>query len=105
MIQNTLIVRVTATAFLLTSAGCAGSQPQVDTDLNAGLEIAVALESAYAAEPTADPKIVAQAKRLVSTAEAAVTSFTTSTAPADQAAALAAIAALVAYEASSHLAP
>lgn len=100
-----LSIQLTVTALLLATAGCGTAQPQVNTDLNAGLEIAVALESAYAATPKADPKVVAEASRLVSSAEAAVTSFTSSTAPADQAVALAAIAALVAYEASAHMAP
>ena len=75
------------------------------TDLNAGLEVAAALQTAYAAKSSADPKVVADLTRLLATAQAAVASWETSTSSTDEALANAAISALVAYEASAHVTP
>ncbi len=99
------IARVALAASLLGAAGCAISRPQATTDLTAGLEVAAAIEGVYAAQPQSDPKTVAEVSRLLQSAQAAVTVFGASTSPVDQAAAGAAIAALVAYEASAHIKP
>ena len=53
-------------------SACTASKPEVAIDLNAGLEMGAALESAYAARPSADPKIVADLTRLSSAAQAAM---------------------------------
>jgi hypothetical protein len=85
--------------------GCSNTtRPQLTTDLTAGLQVATALEAAYAASPHADPKIVAQLTRLLASAQAAMAAFNGSTSATDQAVASAAIAALVEYEASAHVA-
>ncbi len=86
-------------------SACAATKPEVSTDLNAGLEVATALETAYAARPSADPKIVADLTRLMASAQAAIGAWEVSTSPADAALANAAIAAFVAYEASAHITP
>ncbi len=86
-------------------AACTASKPQVATDLNTGLEVAAALEGAYAARAGSDPKVVAELARLMAGAQAAVAAWEASTSPTDEAAANAAIAALVAYEASAHISP
>ena len=93
-----------AIALVLLSA-CTATRPEVTTDLNAGLEVAAALGSAYAARPNADPKIVADITRLTATAQAGVASWDASSSASDAALANAAISALVAYEASSHITP
>jgi type IV pilus biogenesis protein CpaD/CtpE len=100
-----LIARISVGAAVLSAAGCAMSRPQATNDLTAALEVAAAIETAYATQPQADPKTVTQVSRLLQSAQAAVTAFGASTSPADQAAAGAAIAALVAYEASAHITP
>jgi hypothetical protein len=97
------IARIALGAALLATAGCTISRPQATTDLTAGLEVAAAIEGAYAAQPKADPNTVAEVSRLLQSAQAAVTAFGASTSSVDQAAASAAIAALVAYEASAHI--
>ena len=96
----------TASALLLLSAAaCTMTKPTAATDLNAGLEVAAALETAYAARPSADPKVVADLTGLLASAQAAVASWEASNSPADQGLASAAISALVAYEAAAHLTP
>ncbi len=82
-------------------AGCSMTQPEAAADLNAAFNVAAAGEAAYAAHPGANPKTVAQMSQLLSAAQAALTSWTNSQTPGDQAALNAAIAALVAYEASA----
>jgi hypothetical protein len=77
------------------------TQPEAAADLNAAFNVAAAGEAAYAAHPGANPKTVAQMSQLLSAAQAALTSWTNSQTPGDQAALNAAIAALVAYEASA----
>jgi hypothetical protein len=96
---------VIALGLLVTLCGCAGGKAQVADDLNVALDVASVAEGAYAARPNADPKTVEQLSRLLATAQAAVTAWQTSTLPEDQAAASAAIAALVAYEASAGVSP
>jgi hypothetical protein len=76
-------------------------KPQIATDLDLALGVASAANGAYAARPTADPKIVAQLSRLLAAAQAAVTSWEASAKPEDKAVADAAISALVSYEASA----
>ena len=90
---------------VLSLSACTATRPEVTTDLNAGLEVAAALESAYAARPSADPKIVADLTRLSSAAQAAVASWEASNSSSDEVLANAAISALVAYEASAHVTP
>ncbi len=85
--------------------GCAGGKPQIASDLNVALDVAAVAEGAYAARPNADPKTVAELSRLLSVAQAAVTSWQASALPQDQALASAAIAALVEYEASAGVSP
>jgi hypothetical protein len=80
--------------------GCAATQQQEAADLTAAFNVAAAAEVAYAASPLANPQNVAQAARLLAAAQAALLTWSNSTAPADQTAANAAVAALVAYEAS-----
>ncbi len=98
------IVRMVAASCLLGAAACTATRPQVTADLNAGLEVAAALEGAYAARPSADPKVVVELTRLMAAAQAAVASWEASSSPAEERAAAAAISALVAYEASAGLA-
>ncbi len=86
-------------------SACTATRPEITTDLNAGLEVAVALENAYAARPSADPKIVADLTHLMATAQAAVASWEASSSSSDEALANAAISAFVAYEASAHVTP
>jgi hypothetical protein len=105
MKYSNMIARIALAAALLAAAGCAISRPQATTDLTAGLDVAAAIESAYAAQPQADAKVVAEVARLLQSAQAAVTAFGVSTSSVDQAAAGAAIAALVAYEASANITP
>ena len=96
----------TAAAMLLSFClvACAATKPNVATDLNAGLEVAAALETAYAARPSANPKVTADLAHLLASAQAAVAAWNASDSPTDQALASAAIAALVAYEASANAA-
>ena len=86
-------------AFML--SGCAGSQPSTAADLTAAFDVASAAEAAYAAQPHANPKTVAELGRLLAAAQAALFSWTNSQSAGDQAALSATIAALVAYEASA----
>jgi hypothetical protein len=85
----------------LMAAGCAATKPETVADLNAAYNVAAAADAAYAAHPGADPKVVAEMARLLSASQAALVTWSNSTLPADQAAASAAISALVAYEASA----
>ncbi len=81
-------------------AGCSASTPQSAADLNLAYNVAAAAEAAYAAQPGAKPNTIAQLAHLLSAAQAAMLTWQNSAAPANQTAANAAIAALVAYEAS-----
>jgi hypothetical protein len=90
-----------AAVFALALGGCSAGKSQVATDLDLALDVALAANGAYAARPTADPKIVANLSRLLAAAQAAVASWDASAKPEDQAVANAAIAALVSYEASA----
>ena len=82
-------------------AGCAVSQPEAAADLNVAFNVAAAAEAAYAAHPGANPKTLAQMSQLLSAAQAALVSWTNSPTPGEQAGLNAAIAALIAYEASA----
>jgi uncharacterized lipoprotein YajG len=93
-----------AAACLLGACATTSTQ-KVASDLSVALDVAATLEGAYAARPTADPKVVAELSRLLAAAQAAVTSLQASGAAGDQAAANAAISALVAYEASAKITP
>ena len=86
-------------------AGCAATQTQQNAELTAAFNVAAAAEAAYAASPGADAKKVAEAARLLAAAQAALFSWTNSSDPADRKLADAAIAALVAYEATLQAAP
>ncbi len=86
---------------LLTTSGCAANRPQVSVDLPAGLEVATVVEAAYAARPNADSQVVAEAGRLLASAQAAVSAWEASTSSANQAVAAAAVAALMTYEATA----
>jgi hypothetical protein len=94
-----------ATTLLLLSsilvAGCAMSQPEAAADLNAAFNVAAAAEAVYAAHPGANPKTVAEMSQMLSAAQAALVSWTNSPTPGGQAGVNAAIAALIAYEASA----
>lgn len=81
--------------------GCAANQPQEAADLNAAFNVAAAAEAAYAAQPGADPKLAAEMAKLLETAQAALQTWTATPSPTTQTAINAAIAALVAYEASA----
>ncbi len=87
-------------ASMLLMAGCAMTHPQAAADLNAAFNVAAAGEAVYAAQPNASPKTVAQMSQLLAAAQAALITWTNSQSAGDQAALNAAIAALVAYEAS-----
>ncbi len=89
---------VVSAAFL---TGCSMTQPEAAADLNAAFNVAAAGEAAYAAHSGANPKTVAQMGQLLSAAQAALVSWTSSQTPGNQAAVDAALAALVAYEASA----
>ena len=80
--------------------GCSMTQPEAAADLNAAFNVAAAGEAAYAGHPGANPKTVAQMNQFMSAAQAALVSWTNNQTPGDLAAADAALAALVAYEAS-----
>ena len=79
-------------------SACAMTPQQTAVDLNAAYDVAAAAEAAYAARPNADPAQVAEAHRLLAAAQAAILTAESSTAPVDQTAAAAAVAALVAYQ-------
>jgi hypothetical protein len=86
-------------------AGCAAATPAMKADLNAAFSVAAASEAAYAAQPGANATTVAEMAQLLAAAQAALLSWSNSTNPADQTAAGAAIAALVAFEASATQTP
>ena len=86
---------------LVAAGACTANRPQVSVDLSTGLDVATAAEVAYAARATADPKVVAQASRMLAGAQAAVSAWEASTSSADQAIAAAAVAALMTYEAAA----
>ena len=90
---------------LVLAVGCATARPQVSVDLTVGLNVASAAEAAYAARSDADPKVVAQAVRLLAAAQAAVSAWVASSSSADQATASAAVAALLTYEAEQAAPP
>jgi len=94
---RSLYLIATATVVL---AGCSSVTPQTSADLNVAYNLAAAAEAAYAAQPGANPGTTAQLMHLLSAAQAALLTWQNSSAPSDQTAANAAIAALVAYEAS-----
>lgn len=86
-------------AALFAMTACATLTPQQQTDINAGLTVAAAATSIYAARPDADPKVVAQLRALLAAAQsAAQTAQANPGGSAEQNAAGAALAALVAYE-------
>ena len=84
---------------LLTLSACALTRQEQTVDATAAFNIAVAAEAAYAGQPGADPRKVAEAARLLSAAQAALLTWSNSASPDDQVALNAAVAALVAYEA------
>ncbi len=92
------IVIVIGTCLFLTA--CA-NQPETAADLNAAFNVAAAAEAAYTATPGVNPKTSAAMAQLLAAARAALTSWTNSPTPGQQAAVSAAIAALVAYQASA----
>jgi hypothetical protein len=92
-------------AMCLILAGCAAATPTTKADLNAAFNVAAAGEAAYAAQPGANARSVAEMAQLLAAAQAALLTWTNSTSPADQTAVSAAIAALVAFEASAAQAP
>jgi hypothetical protein len=93
-----LLYLIAAAASVL--AGCSSETPQTSADLNVAYNLAAAAEAAYAGQPSANPSTSAQLMHLLSAAQAALLTWQNSSAPSDQTAANAAIAALVAYEAS-----
>jgi uncharacterized lipoprotein YajG len=105
MIQSTRHLAPLAALCLLGACSTTTSTQSVGNDLQVALDVAATVEGAYAARPTADPKVVADLSRLLAAAQAAVTSLQASGTAGDQAAANAAISALVAYEASAKVAP
>jgi hypothetical protein len=95
------MMRNIATFFgVLCLAACANTKPEQVADLTAAYNVAAAAEAVYAADASANGAKVAEAQRLLSAAQAALLTWSNSSLPADQTAASAAIAALVAYEAS-----
>ncbi len=91
--------------FAATCAGCAASRQQTATDLTYALDAAALVESAYAAQPSANPETVAKLQSLLAAAQAAVTTWQASSQPEDQAIAAAAIAALAEYESATNATP
>jgi hypothetical protein len=88
-------------AVCLLLAGCAAATPATKADLNAAFSVAAAGEAAYAAQPGANAATVAEMAQLLAAAQGALLTWSNSTSPAGQTAASAAIAALVAFEASA----
>jgi len=80
-------------------SACASPSATQATDAQAALNIASVGVSVYAADPHANPQRVAELKALLSGAQAAVQSWAASGSSGDQAAASAALAALVSYQA------
>ncbi len=106
MIRQVTAKSVFVVVGLAMITGCANTpRPQLTADLVAGLEVASALEIAYAAKPGANPTVVAELSRLLASAQAALAAFSASTSSSNQAAASAAVAALVEYEASANVSP
>jgi hypothetical protein len=103
--MKNLVVAIVTAAITLAVAGCAADKPEVAGDLDLALDVASTLEGAYAAKPSADPKVTAEFARLLATGQAAVAAWAASNSPADQALADAAVSALVAYEASVRTSP
>jgi len=87
--------------FLAVLVGCTTTTPEQAADLTVALDLAATVEGAYAARPTADPMAVAELKRLLDSAQAAVAAWQASGSTSDRAIANAAIAALVEYEATA----
>jgi hypothetical protein len=85
--------------------GCAMTRQESTVDLNAALDVAAAGQASYAAQPGADPAQVAHGRQLLAAAQAALLAWSNSTNPADQTAADAAMAALVAYQAAGPAQP
>ena len=79
---------------------CTLTPAQQTTDATMAFNVAAAAEAVYAAQPNADPKKVAEAARLLSGAQAALLTWSNSSAPSDLTALNAAVAALMAYEAT-----
>jgi hypothetical protein len=92
---------IAATILLLAASGCSTSNTVSFADANAALNLADTLEQAYAALPTANPAVVAKATELLAASQAALASWEASGSEGDQQGVNAAIAALVAYEASA----
>ena len=105
MINGNKTSSIAAVLALMCLSACTAKRQEVTTDLNAGLEVAAALERAYAARPSADPKVVADLTRLMTSSQTAVASWEASSSSSDEAVANAAISALVAYEASAQITP
>ena len=82
-------------------AGCSMTPSQSAADLNAAFNVAAAGAAAYAAQPGANPKTVAEINQLLAAAQAALATWSSSQSTGNQAAVNAAIAALVAYEAAA----
>jgi len=86
-------------------SACATGKLQIASDLNVALDVAAAANGAYAAQPNANAKTVADLARLLAVAQAAVASWEASAKPQDKAIADAAVSALVAYETSAGITP
>ncbi len=97
-------VSIMGLACVLLLSGCGATAQTQVTEAEAVLGVAAALETAYAAQPSADPKVVAQLRGLLSAGQAALATWQASANPGDAQALNAAIAALMAYEASTGLA-
>jgi hypothetical protein len=99
------LVTAAIVASTLVLGGCAtGTSGSMSAaDANAALGVASALEAVYAAQPSAKPEVVAELSRLLSAGQAALITWQSSSSPSDAQALNAAIAALVAYEASAGL--
>jgi Skp family chaperone for outer membrane proteins len=80
-------------------SACTLTKQQQTVDATAAFNVAAAAEAAYAGQPGADPKKVAEAARLLAAAQAALLTWSNSSSPDDETALSAAVAALVAYEA------
>jgi hypothetical protein len=92
-----LMRAVIVCAFL---GACTMTHQETTVDLNAALDVAAAAQAAYAAQPGANPSQVEHGRQLLAAAQAALLTWSNSTDPADQTAANAAMAALVAYQAA-----
>jgi hypothetical protein len=102
------MTRVSARAIVaavLLLAACTANTATISGDLDVALDVAAALEGVYAAGPKAKPATVANLVHLLAIAQAAVAAWKASGSDADEAAAGAAIAALVGYEATAIRSP